>query len=56
MVVDDYSIDSTAEIARGFAGVAVVQAQTRWNPGWTGKANAIWTAASAGARTVATLH
>jgi glycosyltransferase involved in cell wall biosynthesis len=44
VVVDDHSTDSTAEIARGFAGVAVVGADTL-ESGWTGKANAIWTAA-----------
>jgi glycosyltransferase involved in cell wall biosynthesis len=44
MVVDDHSTDRTAEIARGFAGVTVMQAG-KLEPGWTGKANAIWTAA-----------
>lgn len=44
VVVDDHSSDRTAEIARGFAGVAVIEAATL-EPGWTGKANAIWTAA-----------
>jgi len=43
-VVDDHSTDGTAEIARGFAGVAVMEAG-KLEPGWTGKANAIWTAA-----------
>jgi len=44
MVVDDHSTDRTAEIARGFAGVTVLEA-ARLDEGWTGKANAIWTAA-----------
>ncbi len=52
IVVDDHSTDRTAEIARGFAGVAVLKAE-KLEPGpagrpeekWTGKANAIWTVA-----------
>lgn len=44
IVVDDHSTDRTAEIARGFAGVTVMEAGTL-EPGWTGKANAVWTAA-----------
>ena len=44
IVVDDHSADRTAEIARGFAGVTVVQAD-KLQPGWTGKNNAVWTAA-----------
>jgi glycosyltransferase involved in cell wall biosynthesis len=44
VVVDDHSTDRTAEIARGFAGVTVVEA-AKLEPGWTGKTNAIWTAA-----------
>lgn len=44
IVVDDHSTDRTAEIARSFAGVTVMQAG-KLEPGWTGKANAIWTAA-----------
>ncbi|MGO8757296.1 MAG: glycosyltransferase [Terracidiphilus sp.] len=48
IVVDDRSTDRTAEIAgsiaRGFAGVTVMQAG-KLEPGWTGKANAVWTAA-----------
>jgi glycosyltransferase involved in cell wall biosynthesis len=44
IVVDDHSTDKTAEIARGFPGVTVMQAD-ELEPGWTGKANAIWTAA-----------
>jgi glycosyltransferase involved in cell wall biosynthesis len=44
IVVDDDSTDRTAEIARGFAGVTVLKA-ARLEKGWTGKANAIWTAA-----------
>lgn len=44
IVVDDHSTDRTAEIARGFAGVTVLAAG-KLQPGWTGKANAVWTAA-----------
>ncbi len=44
IVVDDQSTDRTAEIARGFAGVTVMQAG-KLEKGWTGKNNAIWTAA-----------
>jgi glycosyltransferase involved in cell wall biosynthesis len=44
IVVDDDSADRTAEIARGFAGVTVLKA-AKLEKGWTGKANAIWTAA-----------
>jgi glycosyltransferase involved in cell wall biosynthesis len=43
IVVDDNSTDRTAEIAAGFAGVAVLRA-AKLEKGWTGKANAIWTA------------
>ena len=44
VVVDDRSTDKTAEIARGFAGVTVMEAGNL-EPAWTGKTNAIWTAA-----------
>jgi glycosyltransferase involved in cell wall biosynthesis len=44
IVVDDHSSDRTAEIARGFAGATVMEA-AKLEAGWTGKANAIWTAA-----------
>jgi glycosyltransferase involved in cell wall biosynthesis len=44
IVVDDHSIDSTAEIARRFSGVTVLEA-AKLEKGWTGKNNAIWTAA-----------
>jgi len=44
IVVDDHSSDRTAEIARGFAGVTVLEA-AELEDGWTGKAHAIWTAA-----------
>jgi glycosyltransferase involved in cell wall biosynthesis len=44
VVVDDQSVDRTAEIARGFAGVTVLEAE-KLKPDWTGKNNAVWTAA-----------
>ena len=44
IVVDDHSTDKTAEKARQFVGVGLMQAD-ELEPGWTGKANAIWTAA-----------
>jgi len=44
MVVDDHSNDRTAAIALGFAGVTVLEAGML-EEGWTGKNNAIWTAA-----------
>jgi glycosyltransferase involved in cell wall biosynthesis len=44
IVVDDHSSDRTAEIARGFAGVTVLEAP-KLEAGWTGKNNAVWTAA-----------
>ncbi len=44
IVVDDRSSDRTAEIARSFAGVTEIEAG-KLEPGWTGKANAVWTAA-----------
>jgi glycosyltransferase involved in cell wall biosynthesis len=44
IVVDDHSTDRTAEIARSFAGVIVLTAD-KLETGWTGKNNAIWTAA-----------
>ncbi|MFP5206839.1 MAG: glycosyltransferase [Acidobacteriota bacterium] len=44
VVVDDHSNDRTVEIARGFPGVTVMTA-AKLEPGWTGKANAVWTAA-----------
>ena len=44
IVVNDHSTDRTAEIARSFPGVTVLQAE-RLEPGWTGKNNSIWTAA-----------
>jgi glycosyltransferase involved in cell wall biosynthesis len=54
IVVDDHSTDRTAEIARSFPGVTVTEAgkfgpgkvqSGKSQPAWTGKANAIWTAA-----------
>lgn len=44
IVVDDHSADRTEEIARSFTDVTVMQAG-KLERGWTGKANAIWTAA-----------
>lgn len=44
IVVDDHSTDRTAEIARSFPGVTVHEA-AELEKGWTGKNNAIWTAA-----------
>ena len=44
IVVDDHSTDRTAEIARSFSGVTVIQA-AKLEKEWTGKNNAIWTAA-----------
>ena len=44
VVVDDHSTDRTAEIARSFPGVTVIEA-AKLEKGWTGKNNAIWTAA-----------
>ena len=44
IVVDDHSTDRTAEIARSFPGVTVIEA-AKLEKGWTGKNNAVWTAA-----------
>jgi hypothetical protein len=44
IVVDDNSTDRTAEMVRGFTGVSVLAAG-KLERGWTGKANAVWTAA-----------
>jgi glycosyltransferase involved in cell wall biosynthesis len=44
IVVDDHSTDRTAEIARGFGGVTLLDAG-KIEAGWTGKSNAVWTAA-----------
>lgn len=46
LVVDDGSTDRTREIARSFAGVTVMD-PAKLQKGWTGKANAVWTAAQA---------
>jgi glycosyltransferase involved in cell wall biosynthesis len=46
IVVDDESSDRTAEIARSFPEVTVVKSG-KLQGGWTGKANAVWTAARA---------
>ena len=49
IVVDDRSTDRTAAIARGFAGVTVMEAPAletgQPEQKWTGKNNAVWTAA-----------
>jgi glycosyltransferase involved in cell wall biosynthesis len=44
LAVDDQSSDRTAEIARGFPGVTLLNTDAP-PAGWTGKANACWTAA-----------
>ncbi len=44
IVVDDHSTDRTAAIARSFSGVTLLPAAAL-EKGWTGKNNAIWTAA-----------
>ncbi len=44
IVVDDHSTDRTAEVARSFAGVTLLES-AKLEPGWTGKNNALWTAA-----------
>jgi glycosyltransferase involved in cell wall biosynthesis len=44
IVVDDHSTDRTEEIARNFTGLTCLNA-AKLEPGWTGKNNAIWTAA-----------
>jgi glycosyltransferase involved in cell wall biosynthesis len=44
IVVDDHSTDRTVEIARGFAGVTLIEAP-KLEKTWTGKANAVWAAA-----------
>jgi glycosyltransferase involved in cell wall biosynthesis len=44
IVVDDQSTDRTTEIARSFSGVTLLEA-AKLEKGWTGKNNAIWTAA-----------
>jgi glycosyltransferase involved in cell wall biosynthesis len=43
IVVDDHSVDGTAQIAGSFAGVTVLEAE-ELRPEWGGKNNAIWTA------------
>jgi glycosyltransferase involved in cell wall biosynthesis len=45
LVVDDHSTDRTREIAQGIEGAAVIDPGPL-QPGWTGKANALWTAAN----------
>ncbi len=45
LVVDDNSTDNTRPLAEGFHNIKVLSAGAL-RPGWTGKANAIWTAIS----------
>jgi len=45
IVVDDNSTDRTAEVVHGFTGVVSILAAGKLERGWTGKANAVWTAA-----------
>jgi len=44
IVVDDHSTDRTSEIGRSYPGVTVMDAG-ELEAGWTGKTNAVWTAA-----------
>src|ERR1019366_4980563 len=44
LVVDDGSTDGTRSIALGLSSVTVLDPEPL-KPGWTGKANAVWTAA-----------
>lgn len=44
IVVNDGSTDRTKEIAQSFEGVTVLDS-AKLEPGWTGKCNAVWTAA-----------
>jgi glycosyltransferase involved in cell wall biosynthesis len=44
LVVDDHSTDRTRQIAEQLNGVVVLDPEPL-QPGWTGKANAVWTAA-----------
>jgi glycosyltransferase involved in cell wall biosynthesis len=44
VVVDDHSTDRTAEVAKGFHEVRLLEAG-KLEKGWTGKTNAIWKAA-----------
>jgi glycosyltransferase involved in cell wall biosynthesis len=44
VIVNDGSTDATAQVARSFAGACLIEAG-KLERGWTGKANAIWTAA-----------
>ena len=44
LLVDDGSTDATRSIALSLAGVTVLDPEPL-QPGWTGKANAVWTAA-----------
>jgi glycosyltransferase involved in cell wall biosynthesis len=44
LMVDDGSTDGTRSIALGLGGVTVLDPEPL-QPGWTGKANAVWTAA-----------
>jgi glycosyltransferase involved in cell wall biosynthesis len=44
IVVDDHSVDRSVDVATRFADVTLLRAD-KLERGWTGKANAIWTAA-----------
>ncbi len=44
LVVDDHSLDRTRQIAQSMNGVLVLDPEPL-EPGWTGKANALWSAA-----------
>jgi glycosyltransferase involved in cell wall biosynthesis len=46
LLVDDHSTDGTRAIAKGIAGVTVMDAP-KLEKGWTGKANAVWAGAQA---------
>ena len=55
IVVDDHSTDRTAEIARGFAGVTVMEAG-KLEPGWTGQGQRRVDGGAAGARPMAAVY
>jgi glycosyltransferase involved in cell wall biosynthesis len=47
LVIDDGSVDRTAEIGRSFQGVQVLAAPSPLPKGWTGKNHALWTGSAA---------